>query len=205
MPGPKGFRYVYSPNHITRVLGKTRTLGRPGRLNFQYLRDTWLLRNKQYGGVLIILKDMGFIDGSGVPTELYAEYQNPSLAKRALAKGIKNAYPALFKAYPNAQSLPKQDLEGYFKQQTGKAGSVLDKMVSTFSALCKEADFAAVEVTHEEPTREHEAMEAVEGRGRVRVEPRVQVNVEIHIAADTPDDKIGMIFKNMKKYLLPNE
>ena len=146
---------------------------------------------------------MQFIDNTGVPKDLYAEYQNNTIAKQALAKGIRNAYPELFKAYPDAQSLARPQLEGYFKQQTGRAGSVLGKIVSTFSTLCKEANFAAIEVAREEPTREHEATEAVEGR--VRVDPRVQVNVEIHIAADTSDTKIEMIFKNMKKYLLPNE
>jgi len=42
-------------------------------------------------------------------------------------------------------------------------------------------------------------------KGRVKVEPKIQLNIEIHIAPDTPDDKIETIFKNMKKYLLPNE
>lgn len=203
MPGNKGFRYVYSPVQITKVLDKIRTTGRPDKLTFPYLRDTWLLKNKQYMEVVILLKDMEFLNSSGVPIELYAEYQNPSVAKRALAKGIRNAYAELFKAYPNAQSLPKTELEGYFRQQTGKAGSVLDKILSTFRALCSHADFAGVGVAPEEPTPEYRREEA--GEGRVKVEPKIQLNIEIHIAPDTPDEKIETIFKNMKKYLLSNE
>jgi len=203
MPGTKGFRYVYSTLHVSNLLDKIHTAGRPDKLSFAYARDTWLFKNEQYRAVLDILKDMEFIDNSGVPTQLYARYQNPALAKQALAEGVKKAYPALFKAYPNAQSLPKADLEGYFRQQTGKSGSVLEKMLSTFRTLCSHADFAGVAVTEEEPTREHEREKAEEGR--VRVEPRIQLNIEIHIAADTPDDKIEKIFKNMKQYLLPNE
>lgn len=203
MPGTKGFRYVYSPVQITKILEKIRTTGRPNKLTFPYLRDTWLLKNKQYMEVVTLLKDMEFLDGSGGPKELYAEYQNPSVAKQALAKGIRNAYPELFKAYPNAQSLPKTDLEGYFRQQTGKAGSVLDKILSTFRALCSHADFGGVAAIEEKPTRKYEREEAVEER--VRVEPRIQLNIEIHIAADTPDGKIETIFKHMKQYLLPNE
>jgi len=203
MPGTKGFRYVYSPVHITKVLEKIRTTGRPDKLTFPYLRDTWLLKNKQYMEVVTLLKDMEFLDSSSAPKELYAEYQNPSVAKQALAKGIRNAYPALFKAYPNAQSLSKTELEGYFRQQTGKAGSVLDKILSTFQALCRHADFAGVGVAPEEPTPKHRREEAEEGR--VKVEPRIQLNIELHIAADTPDDKIETIFRNMKQYLLPHE
>lgn len=203
MAGTKGFRYVYSPAHITNVLKKIQIAGRPDKINFPYMRDTWLFKNAQYLAVLDVLRDMEFIDASGKPTELYARYQNPSIAKQALAEGIRKAYPALFKAYPNAQALPKTELEGYFRQQTGKSGSVLDKILSTFRTLSGHADFGGVAVIEEKPRREYERGEAEEGR--VRVEPRIQLNIEIHIAADTPDDKIETIFKNMKQYLLPHE
>jgi len=201
MPGTKGFRYVYSQSQITKILEKIKTTGRPEKLTFPYIRDTWLLKNAQYSDVLVILKDMEFIDNSGTPISLYAEYQNPPLAKQALAKGIRNAYPELFKAYPNAQELPKEQLEGYFRQQTGKAGSVLDKMLSTFRTLCDNANFAGVGIAKAEPPKKLEGKE----EHRVRVEPRIQLTIEIHIAADTPDDKIKKIFENMKTYLLPNE
>ena len=198
MPGTKGFRYVYATTQITKLLNKVQNTGRPDKLNFSYVRDTWLLKNEQYRAVLDLLEDMGFVDSSSVPTQLYAKYQNSALAGRALAEGIRRAYPDLFRAYPNAQSLSKTELTGYFKQQTGKAGSVLEKMLSTFKTLCSLADFSAV------PTPEYEVLEGEEGH-RVKIEPKIQVNIEIHIAADTPDGKIETIFKNMKKYLLTNE
>lgn len=204
MPGTKGFRYAYSATQINKLLDKAKSTGRPDKLNFSYVRDTWLLKNEQYRAVLDILGDMGFIDSSSVPTELYARYQNPTLAKQALAEGIRKAYPALFKAFPNAQSLSKADLDGYFRQQTGKSGSVLDKILTTFLALCRRADFSGVPTVQKEPISGYERLEGKE-EGRVRVEPRIQLNIEIHIAADTPDDKIEKIFKNMKQYLLPNE
>lgn len=198
MPGTKGFRYVYAVTQITKLLNKVQDTGRPDRLDFSYVRDTWLLKNEQYRAVLDLLEDMEFIDSSSVPTKLYAEYQHSSLAGRALAEGIRKAYPDLFRAYPNAQSLSKTELTGYFKQQTGKAGSVLEKMLSTLKTLCSLADFSAV------PTPKYEELGGAEGR-RVKVEPKIQLNIEIHIAADTPDDKIKTIFENMKKYLLTNE
>jgi len=203
MPGTKGFRYVYAPAQINKLLNKVQSTGRPDKLTFPYIRDTWLLKNKQYQEVISLLKDMEFLDSSSVPTKLYAEYQNPSVAKQALAKGIRNAYPELFKAYPNAQSLSKPELEGYFRQQTGKAGSVLGKILSTFLALCSKADFSGVGVAPEEPPLKHKREEGE--KERIKIEPKIQLNIEIHIAPDTPDDKIKIIFENMKTYLLPNE
>jgi hypothetical protein len=58
---------------------------------------------------------------------------------------------------------------------------------------------AAPEVTAPESPVEKQA------RPSVRVVPKLQLNLEIHIAADTPDDKIETIFKNMRDYLLTNE
>ncbi len=40
---------------------------------------------------------------------------------------------------------------------------------------------------------------------KVRFEPKIQVNIEIHISPDTQDDKIKLIFENMKTYLIDNE
>lgn len=205
MPGVKGFQYVYAPAQLSKVLEKVQKTGRPDKLNFRYVRDTWLLKNAQYGSVIDILKDMEFIDNSGMPTDLYAQYQNPKIAKKALATGIKNAYPALFKAYPEAYSMSKPDLEGYFKQQTGKAGSVLGKMVSTFRTLCSLADFSAVKGAPVEELPIYSREEPQKEEVGVRVKPKIYINFEIHISPEMTDEKIEAIFKNMKRYLLTNE
>ena len=205
MPGVKGFRYVYAPAQITKLFDKVQKTGRPDKLNFRYVRDTWLLKNEQYRSVLDILEDMEFIDNSGVPSDLYAQYQNPKVAKGALATGIKRAYPELFKAYPQAYSLSKSDLEGYFKQQTGKAGSVLGKMIYTFRTLCTLADFSAVKGALAEEVPKYAYEEPQKEKIGVRVKPNIYINFEIHIPPEMTDEKIETIFKNMKRYLLTNE
>lgn len=207
MAGTKGFRYVYSSKHIKILLDKALETNRPTKLNFGYIRDNWLLRNHQYSAVIEILKDMDFLNNSGIPTELYSEYQNRNLSKVALAKGIRNAYPKLFEVYANAQSLPKNTIEGFFTQQTGKTGSVLEKMVLTFYALCKLADFSEVKETTEEEEEQvvEKGSKAKASVNSFRIEPNIQVNIGINIAADTPDDKIKVIFENMKKYLLTKD
>lgn len=61
MPGTKGFRYVYAPAQINKLLNKVQSTGRPDKLTFPYIRDTWLLKNKQYMEVISLLKDMEFL------------------------------------------------------------------------------------------------------------------------------------------------
>ena len=43
------------------------------------------------------------------------------------------------------------------------------------------------------------------GKPLAKVVPRLQLNIEIHIAADTPDNKIEAIFRHMRDYLLKDE
>ena len=202
MPGSKGSRYVYAPKHVKTILEKIQTTGRPDKVNSSYIMKVWLLKNAQYAAILDILKDMEFIDNSGKPLELYKKYQNTPIAKIALANGIKNAYHDLFKAYPGADSLPKADLRGYVAQQTGKTGKTLERIVSTFYALCGLADFSSAKVEAEKPKAKTEDSREREIEPKISLEPNIQVNIGINIASDTPNDKIELIFKNMRKYLL---
>ena len=39
----------------------------------------------------------------------------------------------------------------------------------------------------------------------VRASPEIHLDIQIHIAADTPDSKIKVIFENMRKYLIDSE
>ena len=51
----------------------------------------------------------------------------------------------------------------------------------------------------------HEIKPPTDDKKKVRFEPKIQVNIEIHISPDTQDDKIKLIFENMKTYLIDNE
>jgi len=197
MPGEKGFKYVYSIGHISDVLLKIQETGRPEKLNFPYIRDTWLLKNAQYSAVIDLLTDLGFIDSLGIPSPAYAAYQNPTLAKATLAEAIKTAYPGLFKAYPNAQDLPKDVLTGYIKQQTGADKSVLGKMVATFIKLCSLADFS----TEPLPTQEAAVNMAGKPIPVTGTLIPITMNIQIVIPNDATTEQYDRIFSSIKKFL----
>lgn len=198
MPGEQGFRYVYSPGHINNVLDKIRDTGRPERLNVAYMKDTWLLKNRQYNAALPLLKDMGFIDDSGNPTALYAEYQNPTEGPRALSKGIRKAYPQLFSAYPAAWKLDRDTLDGYIKQQTGAEKDVLKKMSATFRRLCSLASFAEVESpgVARDPAKHAEQPPSPP-------EPFIPIsmNIQIILPSDVSEEQYDKIFSSLKRFL----
>jgi len=198
MPGNKGVRYVYSPKHISDILAKVRETGRPDKLTLAYVRDTWLLKDNNLSAVLILLEDMGFVDQAGTPTDQYAAYQNDELSKQVLADGIKAAYSELFKAYPDANAKDKAFLRGYFKQKTGAEKDVLDKVVSTFSALCAQADFspqgeksavgAAAPLVGRQPTTQGTILP-------------ISMNIQIVIPSDASEEQYDKIFSSIRKFL----
>jgi hypothetical protein len=197
MPGQLGFKYVYSAKHINAVLGKLRDTGRPDKLTNTYMKDIWLLKDAKTSAVLDILKDMEFVDGNGIPTVLYAEYQNPSLSKKALAKGIKKAYPELFKAYPKAHNLEKETITGYFKQKTGVEKSVLDKIVTTFTTFCSLADFSTEAVP---PSSVTESV-IEEPKPSTNTLIPITMNIQIVIPSDATSEQYDRIFSSIKKFL----
>ena len=200
MTGQESFKYVYALGHINAVLEKIRNTGRPAKLTMPYLRDTGLLKNAQYSAVLDLLKGMGFLDSSGAPMRLYAEYQNPSRADQALSEGIRNAYPQLFRAYPEAHKLPRETLDGYIKQQTGAKKSVLDKISGTFRRLCSLVDYGAVE----EPPIKTETEEEVPKRPPAPTETLIPItmNIQIVIPSDATAEQYDRIFSGLRKFLM---
>jgi hypothetical protein len=205
MPGQLGFKYVYATKHINDVLLKIQDSGRPDKLTFAYMRDIWLFKDAKYSAVLDLLKDMDFVDDSGMPTELYAEYQNSGLSKKALAKGIKKAYPELFKAYHNANSLQKEIVTGYFKQRTGAEKAVLEKIVSTFTTLCTLADFSldTESSNNINPSENKHDLEPKQNAPSATLVP-ISMNIQIVIPSDASSDQYDKIFASIKKFLTPS-
>lgn len=205
MPGESGFKWVYVTSHIDSVLQKIQSTGKPDKLTTTHLSKSWLLKDAKLGAVIDLLKDMGFLDDNGTPTEMYSAYQNESKSKKVLAHGIKLAYPKLFKDYPNAQSLDGKQLEGYIKEHTGADKSVVDKVKATFTKLCSLADFEGsigIPVTADKDKVSTQAQSS--SSQSAKLSSNLQMNFEIHIAADTPIDKIDAIFSSMRKHLFSN-
>jgi len=74
-----------------------------------------------------------------------------------------------------------------------RAGALQESIAEESTPEITDHKKAPVQKTYQEPTRIKPSLD---------VSPRLQLNIEIHIAAETSDEKIETIFKNMRKYLL---
>jgi hypothetical protein len=110
MPEVKGFKYAYSVGQINDLLDKIKETGRPDKLTLTYVQNTWLLKNAQYTAVIDILKDMGFLAPDGIPTDMYAQFQNPEHSGQLLAQGVKKLIHLSLKLIQRRRKCRKKSL-----------------------------------------------------------------------------------------------
>lgn len=91
-----------------------------------------------------MLKELGFLDASGQPTQRYKDYLDQTQSKIVLAQGIREAYTDLFKVNVKADKMTEKEAKGKIKSLTGgsKSENTYTLMAKTFTALCKLADFS---------------------------------------------------------------
>ena len=147
----------------------------PEKFTVKFLKDLGFTSSADLQ-FINVLKSLGFLDDSGVPTESYYGLFDPTKAKKAVAEGIKNAYSDLFTLNKNSQNMTKDELKGKFKSLTNgqKSDSTIKQMVSTFIALCEYADF----------TSENENHTILKNQDKMETEPKK--NSEIELNTDSP-------------------
>jgi len=171
--------------------------------------------------VINMLKTLGFLSPDGAPTQRYFEFLDQSQAGRVLAEGIEEAYGDLYQLNRRAHTLPRQDLIGKIKTLTQGQSSddVVGKMVTTFLALAKYADFAAPQAASREDRAEAVAepsdetgADPADPDGRRASPPTVTpgelrlgglvYNIELHLP-DTRDPAVyEALFRALKTHLL---
>lgn len=94
--------------------------------------------------VIGVLKDLGFIDSDGKPTQRYFRFLDREQSARVLAEGIREAFSQLFEVRVNAHELGAEEVKN--KLRTLYAGKKTDltigRIANTFAALCQIADFS---------------------------------------------------------------
>jgi hypothetical protein len=90
-----------------------------------------------------ILKELGFIDADGVPKDRYFEFLDRSQSQRVVAVGVREAFADLFTINKNAETLSSEEVRNKLRTlyKGTKKDNVIQRIASTFAALCEYADF----------------------------------------------------------------
>jgi hypothetical protein len=138
----KDLFYLASYKNLDKLFEKIEAAKVPEAFTNAFLTDVIGLKSTSDRPLINMLKKMGFLAATGRPTESYGLLKNKSVAKAAVADGIRKVYAPLFEANEKANQLPPEELKGLIAQVTGSEKSIVDQIAKTFNAVAKTADFS---------------------------------------------------------------
>lgn len=208
--------YMITANHLPGILEAIQHAGVPPRFTQEFLRSLGY-ESSNDRAVIGVLKSLGFLDQSGVPTDQYRAYRNRAEAPYILATAIREAYSDLFLAHENAQTLPAERVKGILATRVDKGDAVLKKMAATFRALVASAKWDREDGTDAPPSTDEavpdssdepvSATAAMAGVPRPTVTgpgagPEFHYNIQIHLPVTKDIAVYNAIFKSLREHLL---
>lgn len=200
---PATLPYLSSNKNLETLFVKIASAKVPDNFTHKFLQQTIGLKGTNDRPLIPLLRNLGLLDTSNKPTPAYRQMKNAATAKATLASAIRKAYAPLFEADERADSLETEKLKGLVAQVAGTDDDMTARIVATFSALTKLADFNAA-VPEAEPESEAESIQA-EVPGGVPVplarslRPEFHYNIQIHLPANGTEENYLNIFNAIRK------
>jgi len=194
-----------NPAKIRELLRKIQTAEVPDKLTFQGLNGLGF-KSSNDRPLLRIMKAIGFVSSSGVPTGRWQNYRNKQIAGAALSGGIREHYKDLYKMYPDAHVRDTEALRNFFGTRTKVSPNTLDFMVRTFRTLCEFAELVAapLAIPLQVEVSPFEIAQHLESHFARKEKPGYTININIQVAlpSDAKRETFDALFDSMKKRLI---
>lgn len=199
--------YLMTTKNLEAFMNALRAAKAPERFNNKFLTqlDFTSSNDRLFIG---LMKGLGFIDESGVPTKRYYAFLDQTESGKILAEAIREAYDDLFAVNKKAQDLSVEEVKNKLKTLTQgqKSENVVGLMAMTFKALSGLADWKAPHVDKapdqektkaaEKPAKEVEVTSAHAGKAF-----QLHYDIHIHLPESRDPAVFDAIFEAMKKHL----
>lgn len=196
--------YLSSNRNVDKLFSKVSSAKIPDKFTHEFLQQTIGLKGTNDRPLIPLLRALGYLDQSGTPTTKYGELKNATTAKASLASAIRRAYAPLFDADESAHKLPADRLKGLVAQVAGTDETMTARIVATFNALTKIADFSAPTPTKEDskdkkPKDEKDQKAADSLQEGKPLRPEFHYNLQIHLPANATEEVYLNIFNALRK------
>jgi hypothetical protein len=169
----------------------------PDKVNPGYIKSLGFTASSS-GHLFNILKKLGFVDETDKPTADWLAYAADEKRGLVLAAAIRRAYEDLFNSTLCPYLEDNDTLLEYLERSVKASQKEMVLMIETFRNLTGPADFQDILCQDGKVTPAEEGKSGPD----IKVNPNLQLNIQVHIDPNTPDEKIEAIFRNMRKYLL---
>lgn len=199
------------PSRIPELFDRIQKAGTPSRFTYDLLK-TWGFTSSNDRAIVSMLKQLGFLNEDGVPSDYYDRLRDRAERARVLAERLQELYKDVFAVDQDACSLPDDKMQDIFNRVTGKEAVYTRRYTMVFKALCDLADFSSRgrKVSTRPPQSEHpEEPEPELPSAALTSAPAISAaerpafvyRVEIHLPATTDLKVYNAIFRSIKEHL----
>ncbi len=193
------YPYTNKPEDIPKLLCLLPTIEVPEiRITADYIKSLGFSQASSRN-LLEILKLIGFLDEKDEASAIWKDFVSSEKRGLILASAIKKTYAGLFELSFCPYIEGDEAILDFFKQEVQATSKDLILMLETFRSLNELADFQEL-MSDDSSGKSTEPEE--DKMPEVKINPDLQLNIQIHIDPNTSDEKIETIFKNLRKYLL---
>lgn len=191
----------------------------PPAFTRQFLKDIDF-KSSNHLQFIPLLKGLGFLTASGIPTERYKQFLDGSRWKKVLAEAVREAYGDIFvlKAKPTNSDL--QMITGKFKSTYNQSDTAADRAARTFLALLNLSDpdtlygatkgeaaaaAAAAEDTQTRISKQPDpdiAADAAIPINKTNIPLGLNYNIQIHLPATKDIEVYNAIFKSLREHII---
>ena len=211
---PDSLPYVNGYGGIPKLFAAIKSASVPPKFTQDYMSTLLDLKSSSYRAMIPLLKKLGFLDPSNVPTQAYRDYRDDLRSGAVMAHRLREAYAPLFAAHEYVWKLDKKNLESKIKTVTGVGDddANLYAVVGTFLELSKLAQWNGAPSRDEKPS-EQPAPKFEQGAGDRSPDRellgggrlRLAYTINLNLPATTEIEVFNAIFKSLRQNLLRDE
>ena len=136
--------YLVSSKRLGELFSQIQSAAVPDRFTFEFMKKLGFASSNDRA-LPSLLKKLGFLDASGIPTQRYRIFRSKTEAPFVLAEGIRELYSELFSINENIHKESKETIKGAIARVSEAEDRYVSLMTNTFSALCSFANFSTRE------------------------------------------------------------
>lgn len=200
------YPYLIKTKTLREILKKIPEIGVPQKMTIKVL-ESLSFKSTNDRPVIKVLKDIGFLDGSGHPTPIYLEYRDKPKSDIILGRQVKQVYKELYMMHPEAHNKDDTTLHNFFATQSGLASQTVKAMVNTFKVLANLSSFRG-EIQEETEEQDSNLKEAKKEEGILDIKNNSLLNLslsegrkaQISIPEDISSSELNKLIKLLEVF-----
>jgi len=186
--------YLESNEKIKGFFEALKSSETPTRFTYRYLIKIGFPSSKDRG-LVGLLKQLGFIDRGGRPTQDYHSLKDLRQYEGTLRRGIERAYASLLDLDSRVLDVSEDVLNGYFGRLTGESLARALIYTRTFKALAGLAGWGG----------QKETASQIEIKEKPQLErgTPARINLSINLPTTTDEKVYQTLFKHLKDLVTP--